>query len=101
MSFEKMYDLVVSTGEYKDGFGKTKKKWLTIGAMFEGDKGPFVVLEPHINLAGLPRGAKGSVLVSCFEPSGGGRKERSNNDSSKGSGSSGSDFSDYDDDIPF
>lgn len=68
MAFEKMYDLVVSTGEYKDRNGDTKKKWLTIGSMFQGDKGPFLVLEPHINIGALPRGAKGSVVVNCYEP---------------------------------
>ena len=67
---KKLYDLVVSTGSYTNKQGEEKKQWLTIGTMFEGDKGsPFVVLKRAINLAGLPfKDGSDSVMVSCFEP---------------------------------
>lgn len=100
MAFEKKYDLVVATGEYKDRGGNTKKKWLTVGAMFEGDNGPFIVIEPYINFGALPRGAKGSVVVSCFEPKDGNQQERSK-PAPQGRFNASADNSDFDDDIPF
>lgn len=100
MAFEHMYDLVVSTGEYNDRQGNTKKKWLTIGKMFEGDKGPFLVLEPHINIGALPRGPKGSVVVNCYEP-----KQRDDSgktgQAKKPQHSGAFNAGEFDDDIPF
>jgi hypothetical protein len=66
----KLYDLVVSTGVYTNKAGDQKKKYLNIGSVFggEGDS-MFLVLQRHINLAGLPfKDGSDSVLVSCFEP---------------------------------
>ena len=68
MAVKHMYDLVVSTGEYKDASGATKKKWLTIGRVFEGDRGLFGSLDPFINLAGLPLNNFDQVQLSFFEP---------------------------------
>lgn len=70
MATKHAYDLVVSTGEYRDGNGNTKKKWLTIGRMYANEKGYFCTLEPYINLAGIPLSDRGQVMVSCFEPRG-------------------------------
>ena len=36
---KKIYDCVVVTGEYTNLKGEKKKNYLTIGAVFEGDKG--------------------------------------------------------------
>lgn len=68
MAVKHMYDLVVSTGEYKDASGATKKKWLVIGRVFEGDRGLFGSLDPFINLAGLPLNNFDQVQLSFFEP---------------------------------
>ena len=98
MAFQHKYDLVVSIGEYEDRSGNTKKKWLTIGKMFEGDRGPFLVLEPHINIGALPRGPKGSVVVNCYEPKEqGGSVQKPTNGKKAGSGAG---FG-FDEDIPF
>jgi hypothetical protein len=64
----KKYDLVVKTGEWKDAQGNNKARWLNIGSMFQGDNGPFIVLDPWINLAGLPKNDRGTLFVSMFEP---------------------------------
>jgi len=96
----KTHDLVVKLGEYTDRHGQTKAKWLNIGAVFDGQYGPFIVLEPHINLAALPRKDGGGVMVSMFDkredaPQGsrGAPPERDPGPLKGGS--------DFDDDIPF
>lgn len=64
----KLYDLVISTGTYEKG-GETKKKYKNIGAMIEGDKGPYLLMDRTFNPAGVP-GQEGreSVLISLFAP---------------------------------
>jgi hypothetical protein len=43
---KKLYDAVVVTGEYEDRqSGQKKKRYLTVGAVFQGDKGPSLKLE--------------------------------------------------------
>jgi hypothetical protein len=42
---KKIYDAVITTGEYTDSQGNKKKRFLTVGAVFEGDKGPSMKLE--------------------------------------------------------
>lgn len=68
-NYKKMYDLVVATRSYESQ-GETKKVWLTIGAMIEGQDGkPFVTLARHVNLAGLPfKEGSDNITVSCFVP---------------------------------
>ena len=68
MAVKLAYDLVAASGEYKDKSGATKKRWVQVGKMFENDRGYFISLEPHINLAGLMKNDHGQVIVSCFEP---------------------------------
>lgn len=41
----KIYDAVVVTGEYQDRQGNTKKRYLTVGAVFEGERGMSLKLE--------------------------------------------------------
>ena len=63
----KTHDLVVVTGEYQTRDGETKKKYLSIGARLEfDDGGSSLLIDRHINLAGLP--GEGPVRVSMFEP---------------------------------
>lgn len=64
----KTFDLVARVGQYKDAQGNEKVRWQTIGAIFEGDKGPFMVLEPWINTAGLPKNDNGALFISMFKP---------------------------------
>lgn len=69
-----MSDLVVKVDEYEKG-GETKSKYLNIGVMLEGNNGPFLLLDPTVNLAGVmlkqrllnPQKAGDKVLVSIFE----------------------------------
>ena len=63
----KKYDLVVVTGEYTTRDGNTKKTYETVGALFEGDKGPYLMIKRTFNFAALAAD-KDSVLVSCYEP---------------------------------
>jgi hypothetical protein len=42
---KKLYDAVVVTGEYEDRSGNKKKRYLNVGAVFEGDKGLSMKLE--------------------------------------------------------
>jgi len=69
MAVTKKYDLAVKTGSYQDNTGATKNRYQNIGAVMQGDNGPFLLLDPLINLAAVPREAgKDRVLVSCFDP---------------------------------
>lgn len=104
MAAKHMYDLVVSTGEYKDASGATKKKWLTIGRVFEGDRGLFGSLDPFINLAGLPLNNFDQVQLSFFEPkqrTGAGAGAAPASPRPAAAPRQKSTMDDFDDDIPF
>ena len=67
MAAKKTHDLAVVVREYQNNQGETKKQWLTIGARIEWDDGgASLMINRHINLAGLP--GEGDVRVSMFEP---------------------------------
>lgn len=67
MSTRKTHDLAVVVREYTDREGNTKKQWQIIGCRIEyDDGGQSLLIDRHINLAGLP--GEGSVRVSLFEP---------------------------------
>ena len=61
----KKYDLVVKTGQTKNG----KTIWKNVGAMLDGNNGPYIVLDQTFNPAGV-QGQNGSIYVSLFEPKG-------------------------------
>jgi len=64
----KMYDVVVKTGEYQQN-GEPKSRYENIGSMMQGDNGPFLILKRTFNPAGVPNpDNKDSVIVSLFEP---------------------------------
>lgn len=63
----KKFDLVVTTGSYTDRNGNPKKQYKTIGSLWEGDKGPFLMLDKTFNPAGV-NSDRDTILVSCFEP---------------------------------
>ena len=68
MAARKTHDLVVTTGEYQSQ-GQTKKRYQTVGALMEGDNGPFIMLEKWFNPAGVQDASgRSTLLISCFEP---------------------------------
>ena len=69
MATTKKYDIAVKTGSYQDNQGQTKNRYQNIGAVMQGDNGPYLLLDPLINLAAVPRDAgKDRVICSLFEP---------------------------------
>lgn len=66
---QKLYDLVVKTGEYTNNQGETKGRYENVGSMMEGDNGPFLIMKRTFNPAGVANpDNKDSVIVSCFQP---------------------------------
>ena len=63
----KKFDLVVTVGSYTDRNGNPKKTYKTVGALWEGDRGPYLTLDRSFNPAGVPSD-RDSILISCFEP---------------------------------
>lgn len=66
---QKLYDLVVKTGEYTNQSGETKSRYENVGSMMQGDNGQFMILKRTFNPAGVANpDNKDSIIVSCFEP---------------------------------
>ena len=88
---KKIYDIVVKTGTYEKG-GETKNRYQNVGAVIQGDEGPFMLLERTFNPAGAPNpDGRETVLLSLFKPRE--RQEAPAQQESQGGG--------FDDDIPF
>lgn len=69
MAITKKYDIAVKTGSYQDNTGQNKNRYQNIGAVMSSDNGPFILLDPLINLAAIPREpGKDRVICSLFEP---------------------------------
>lgn len=69
MAVRKIYDAVVKTGSYTNSNGEEKARYENVGSVFEGDKGPFLVLKRTFNPAGVPfKDGSDSIMVSLFEP---------------------------------
>lgn len=71
MATSKKYDLAVVVGSYPDPqTGVNKNRYQTIGTVLEKDDGgKFILLDPLINLAAIPRGqGRDMIMVSMFEP---------------------------------
>lgn len=68
MAVTKKFDLAVKTGTYQQN-GETKNRFANVGALMEGDNGPFIMLNAHFNPAAIARkeGSE-SIVISCFEP---------------------------------
>lgn len=64
----KLKDLCIVAGTYEKD-GATKKRWLTIGALMStNDGGQYILLDPMINLAAVPREeGRDRVMVSLFD----------------------------------
>jgi len=66
---QKLYDLVVKTGEYQNAQGETKARYENIGSVMQGDNGQFAIMKRTFNPAGVPNpDGKDSIIVSMFEP---------------------------------
>lgn len=64
----KIKDIVAASGTYQDRDGNEKKNWVNVGKFItKEDGGQFIVLNAHVNLAGLIRGERGDVMCSLFE----------------------------------
>lgn len=65
----KLYDIVAKIGEYQAADGTAKGRWQNVGAVMEGDNGPFIMLAKWFNPAGVQDSRGGeSILLSCFAP---------------------------------
>jgi hypothetical protein len=59
----KKFDAAVSTGEYTDKKGVTKKRWMNVGVVMENVKGQL-----SLKLETVPVGPGWSGWISFFEP---------------------------------
>lgn len=104
MAARKTHDLAVVVSEYKDNQGQDKKRYQNVGALMQGDKGPFIMLAKWFNPAGVQDSRGGeSLLISAFEP----RQVNTENRPQSGSGAnqpaatSAGGYDDFNDDVPF
>lgn len=68
---QKIKDLAVKVSSYTDrNTGQSKDKYQKIGVLMQTDDGgQFILLDPLINLAAIPRGqGKDQIMVSLFDP---------------------------------
>lgn len=65
---KKIYDIAVKVSEYTNRDGETKGKWTNVGAVIQGDDGPFMLVDPHFNFAAVDRKGKDTVICSLFKP---------------------------------
>lgn len=69
--YTRVYNLKVKLYSYQGKDGKERGHYVEIGGVMrdESDKHLFMYLEPHINLAGLPRsGKRDKIAVYMFPP---------------------------------
>jgi len=64
----KLYDVKIKSGEYTDREGNTKGRWVDVGVVMEGDGGPYMLLNPGINLAAYIKDGRSTVIASMFAP---------------------------------
>lgn len=65
-----MKEIVVANGEYQKQDGNTGTNWVKVGVLGVSQNGKeYIILEPHVNLAGLPRSEKGGVMCSVIDKS--------------------------------
>jgi hypothetical protein len=98
---KKIYDLAVKTGEYTNGQGETKGRYLNVGAIMQKDDGgKFIMLERTFNPAGVPNPENRSNLLLSMFPAkeGDGQQQQQSSTQSKPAPAPTGDF---EDDIPF
>ncbi len=86
----KIYDVVATVGKYTDKQGNEKKRYVNVGAVFEGDNGMSMKLET------IPVGPEWSGWLSFYEP-----KARENSPVTDHSAAKANAYVPDDDDIPF
>jgi predicted RNA-binding protein with PUA-like domain len=66
MASRKIYDVVTSTGTYNDPqTGEEKKRWLTVGVVFENDAG---YVSMKLDAIPAKRNEHGEMWLSLFTP---------------------------------
>ena len=64
----KKYDLAVKVGSYEKN-GQTKNRYVNVGALIEGERGPYLLMDRYFNAAGIPNpDNRANVIISLFEP---------------------------------
>ena len=102
----KKYDIAIKGGEYQNAQGETKARWVNLGAMMEGQNGPYLLLNPGVNLAAYMEDGRDMVIASLFEPRNnqqqGNQSSQPQNASQPQHGASGGgNYQDFDGNIPF
>lgn len=99
----KTHDIVAKVGEYTDRQGNTKARYENVGALMQGDKGPFIMLKRTFNPAGIPHDGRDNALLSCFEPRQDGQQggQRQMSDAHRAGYNAQAPGGDLDDSIPF
>lgn len=64
----KKYDIVATIGSYTNNQGEEKKRYENVGAVMQGQHGPYLMLKKTFNPAGLAEADRDSILLSLFEP---------------------------------
>lgn len=96
----KQYDLVIKTGEYTNNNGETKGRYENIGAVMQGDNGPYMMLKKTFNPAGAPcKEGRDSILISMFEPKQQGQQHQGQQSAPQQNTSNG--HAGFDDDVPW
>ncbi|KAB2887887.1 MAG: hypothetical protein F9K32_18470 [Desulfobulbaceae bacterium] len=66
---KKLYDVAIPLGTYEDREGNEKTRWQNVGAILEGEKGPYLLLDRWFNPAGMPNPEnRTSVILTLMEP---------------------------------
>lgn len=86
----KVFDAVAVVGTYNDRQGNEKKRYVTVGAVFENDK-----KQMSLKIESLPVGGEWNGWVSFYEP-----KEQTKQEPKKQSNTGGG-FNGFDDAPPF
>ena len=63
----KKFDLVAVTGKYTTHDGVEKSRFQNVGALIEGEKGPYIVLESWFNPAGVAEPGR-PCFLQLYEP---------------------------------
>lgn len=65
---EKPKLLKVRVGSYQAADGATKSRYVEVGRLMEGDRGPYILLNKTFNPAGVETEAgRDSIIISIFD----------------------------------
>lgn len=102
MAISKKYDIAVKVGSYVDSTGARKNRYHNIGSVMQGDSGPFILLDPLVNLAAVPREeGKDRIMCSLFEPRDEKGQRPQQGQRPQAAPAAGGGFDDSDETIPF